>query len=331
MSYEPDPCPASSQLRFCARRSVSRALVLLVTLGVCGSATVARAETETDAEPDRADDSAAESEAVSDPALPDTAACLAAHVKAQALKKDTRFKEAQEQLLICSTASCPGPVIEDCGEWIGELDRRTPSLAFSVTLDGVESQEARVTLNGALITDREGITKVDPGRHVVRAELAPFPPREQVVFARDGGGTQVVDFEFETPKSASDATAADTSPPQATSRPTPTIVYPLLGLSAAGFASFGVFALIGNQRKGELEKECEPSCTDAQLQPMKNAYLIGDISLAVGAASLLGAAIVYLARPEQASEPGQDTALRVHPTFDLENRGSFGVVAVQAW
>ncbi|HEY6726400.1 MAG TPA: hypothetical protein VI197_20330 [Polyangiaceae bacterium] len=269
-----------------------------------------------------------DSEAVSE--QPDTAACLAAHVKAQALKKETRFKEAQEQLLICSTASCPGPVIEDCGEWIGELDRRTPSLAFSVTLDGVESQEARVTLNGDLITDREGITKVDPGRHVVRAELAPFPVREQVVFARDGGGTQVVDFEFETAKSAPGAPGMDSGPPEPASRPTPTIVYPLLGLSAAGFASFGVFALIGNQRKSELERECEPACSDEQLQPMKNSYLIGDISLAVGAASLLTATIVYLARPTDAT-PGQDVALQLHPVVGLEDRGSFGVVAVQAW
>jgi len=233
--------------------------------------------------------------------------------------------------LICSTASCPGPVIEDCGEWIGELDRRMPSLAFSVTLDGVESEEARVTLNGELITDREGITKVDPGRHVVRAELAPFPPREQVVFARDAGGTQVVDFEFESAKSEPGVSGMDSGLPETTSRPTPTIVYPLLGLSAAGFAGFGVFALIGNQRKAELETECEPSCTDPQLKPMKNAYLIGDISLAVGAASLLTAAIVYLARPTETSTPGQDTALQVHPVVGLENRGSFGVVAVQAW
>lgn len=331
MRYQPDPYPASLETSFSARRRARWARALMAVVGLSGWVSAASAEPAADTAPESPDEAGADSEAGLDPAPPDTAACLAAHVKAQALKKDTRFKEAQEQLLICSTASCPGPVIEDCGEWIGELDRRMPSLAFSVTLDGVESQEARVTLNGEAITDREGITKVDPGRHVVRAELAPFPPREQVVFARDGGGTQVVDFEFETPKSTSGATATDTIPPKSASRPTPTIVYPLLGLSAAGFASFGVFALIGNQRKGELEKECEPSCTDEQLQPMKNAYLIGDISLAVGAASLLTAAIVYLARPTEASAPGQDTALQLHPVVGLENRDSFGVVAVQAW
>lgn len=329
MRYEPGFKPAS-------RRSPFGAWAALLTVVLSSWAPAAHAETteeeasqDVDADSDASEPSA---DTTGSSEHPDTAACLAAHVKAQSLKKDTRFKEAQEQLLICSSASCPGPVIEDCGEWIGELDRRTPSLAFSVTLDGVESQEARVTLNGVLVTDREGITKVDPGRHVVRVELAPFEPREQVVFARDGGGTQVVDFKFESEKSSPDVMESYSSPPESTTRPTPVIVYPLLGLSAAGFAGFGVFGLIGNQRKAELEKECEPSCSDKQLQPMKNAYLIGDISLAVGAASLLSAAIVYLARPERATAaPGRDTALQLHPVVGLEDRGSFGVVAHRAW
>lgn len=332
MRYEPDPRPASHLPAFHARRS---ARALLTILCLSGWVSTAQAQAHADTTQASPDEDAVDTDTNPETATqgPDQAACLAAHAKAQALKKETRFKEAQEQLLICSTASCPGPVIKDCGEWIGELDRRTPSLAFSVTLDGVESEEAVVTLNGDTITDREGITKVNPGRHVVRVELAPFSPREQVVFARDGAGTLVVDFDFETPKSGTEpgVAAMDTLPPESTTRPTPTIVYPLLGLSAAGFASFGVFALIGNQRKSELEGECEPSCTDEQLEPMKNAYLIGDISLAVGAASLLSAAIVYLARPTRVYSPGQDTALHLHPVVGLDNRGSFGVVAAQAW
>src|SRR5690606_36374533 len=104
----------------------------------------------------------------------------------------------------------------------------------------------------------------------------------------------------------------------------------LLGLSAAGFASFGVFAWIGNERQRELEKECEPNCTDDEVQPMKNAYMIGDISLAVGAASLLGAGIIYLARP---SRPVMEEA-RAGLRLDIQpvvGKDSFGVVAAQTW
>ncbi len=275
--------------------------------------------------------SAAEAETETASEGPDQAACLAAHSKAQALKKETRFIEAQEQLFICSSASCPGPVIADCGGWIEELDRRTPSLAFSVRRDGVEAREASVSLDGKPVTDRSVVVKVNPGRHVVRVELAPFAPREEVVFARDAAGTQVVRIEFQTEKPVSEASAPSTaSYGDAYERPTPTIVYPLLGLSAAGFASFGVFAWIGNERQRELEKECEPNCTDDEVQPMKNAYMIGDISLAVGAASLLGAGIIYLARP---SRPVMEEA-RAGLRLDIQpvvGKDSFGVVAAQTW
>ena len=264
---------------------------------------------------------------------PDQRACLTAHSKAQTLKKETRFLEAQEQLFICSSATCPGPVIADCGRWLEELDRRTPSLAFSVRLDNVESQEARVVLDGKVVADRSGITKVDPGRHVVRVELPPFEPREEVVFARDGAGTQVVRFAFETEKpglepSPAPLAAQPSEPPQ---RPVPTVVYPLLGLSVAGVASFGVFAWIGNERQRELEEECEPSCTDDEVQPMKNSYMIGDVSLAIGVASLVSAGIIYLARPTKPAtqtEPGW--SLQVQPVVG-KKQSSLGVVAVQSW
>ncbi len=268
---------------------------------------------------------------------PDHAACLAAHAKAQELKRKTRFIEAQEQLYICSSASCPGPVIADCGGWIEELDQRTPSLAFSVKVDGVEASNASVTLDDEPVVDQSGVLKVDPGRHVVRAQVPSFDAHEEVVFARDGAGTQVVQFQFQTPKPIGEATEPgldimpQSEPP---GRPVPTVVYPLLGLSAAGLASFGVFALIGNQRKRELERDCEPDCTDNEVQPMKNAYAIGDVSLAVGAASLLTAGIVYLARPSTArTELETDPALSVvvHPVIGARSTSSFGVVAVQTW
>lgn len=267
---------------------------------------------------------------------PDQAACLEAHAAAQALRRETRFIEAQEKLLICSSATCPGPVIEDCGGWIGELERRTPSLAFSVKIDGIETQDGVVMLDGKAVTDRAGITKVDPGRHEVRIEMPPYDAREQVVFARDGAGTQLVNFDFTSSKQdeavAPAPSFSESSEPSDTrSRPTPVAVYPLLGVGGAGLISFGVFGLIGNQRKTELQEECEPDCTDEQLKPMKNAYLIGDISLAVGAVSLLTASVIYLTRPTESADLTHDTSFEIQPVVGVDRRGSFGVVAVQRW
>jgi hypothetical protein len=46
---------------------------------------------------------------------PSRAECLDAHRNAQELKQSAKFMEAQEHLLVCSSGSCPGAIISDCG------------------------------------------------------------------------------------------------------------------------------------------------------------------------------------------------------------------------
>jgi hypothetical protein len=125
---------------------------------------------------------------------------------------------------------------------------------------------------------------------------------------------RLVSFDFKSPQADPPSVPptevpASTAPPVfAATRPTPVIVYPLLGVAAAGFGAFGVFALLGKSKQGDLEDECQPNCTDSELAPMKRNFLIGDISAGVGAAALLSAGIIYLARP---TRPGSETATSV--------------------
>ena len=84
------------------------------------------------------------------------------------------------------------------------------------------------------------------------------------------------------------------------------MVYPLIGLGVAGLASFGVFSYLGKSKQDDLETSCAPSCTDADLEQMKQMYLIGDISAGVGAAALLAGTIVYLTRPTERADASGD-------------------------
>ena len=239
-------------------------------------------------------------DAAGDGTQPSRAQCLDAHHSAQELKQSSKLLEAQEHLAICSSGSCPGVVISDCGNWIAELEQLTPSMIFEVRRDGKEAFDAKLYVDGQPVVDRAHALKVNPGRHVVRAELPPFEAHEEDVVLAEGQRMRLISVEFAAKRSETAPNAAlSAPPPREMARPTPVLVYPLLGLGIVGLGSFGTFSVLGKSEQNKLEDSCEPHCTNEDLSTMKRWYAIGDISAGVGAAALIGAAVVYLARPSR--------------------------------
>ncbi len=231
---------------------------------------------------------------------PDRTSCLGAHRAAQELRQSGKLVEASAQLVICSSQSCPGPVISDCGTWIGELEEATPTLVFEVDADGKETQEAKLFVDQEPVTDWSHALKVNPGRHVIRAELPPFEPHEETVIAIEGRRMRLVSIQFASPKAAiADARPTPAAEAPTERRPVPVIVYPLLGAGIVGLAGFGVFGGIGRAKQTSLQQTCAPGCSDSDLQPMKTAYLVGDVAAGVGAAALVSAALFYFTRPTE--------------------------------
>lgn len=265
-------------------------------------------------------------------ALPSRGECLEGHRNAQELKQSSKFLEAQEHLQVCSAASCPGAIISDCGNWITELEQSTPSLVFQVRIDGKEALDATITVDGKVVTDRAHAFKVNPGRHTVRVELASFEPQEEDVVLPEGQRMRMIQVDFSAKPAAPPATtAAPPPPPKEIIRPTPVVVYPLLGLGLAGLAGFGTFSLLGRSEQNKLEDRCEPGCTDQDLTKMKRWYTIGDVSAGVGAAALLGAVIVYFARPSREVD-----ATEAKLSFELgpvrgATASSIGLGATRTW
>ncbi|HET9930968.1 MAG TPA: hypothetical protein VFQ35_09785 [Polyangiaceae bacterium] len=235
-------------------------------------------------------------------APPTRAECLQAHQSAQELKRNEQFMEAQEQLAVCSSMSCPGAIISDCGQWISELEQRTPSMVFDVQLDGKQAPNAKLFVDNQPVSEWSKAYKVNPGRHNVRAELAPFPPHEETLVLPEGQRMRLVAIIFDSPKASAAPGQGDTVPPPVAveqRRPTPGAVYPLLGVGVLGAASFTVFSLLGRSEQKALERDCAPMCTSSDMSAMKRDYVIGDLSAGVGAAALIGAAIVYFTRPSE--------------------------------
>jgi hypothetical protein len=254
--------------------------------------------------------------------------CLDAHRSAQELRKDGKLLESQEQLLICSSESCPGAIITDCGKWLTELEQATPSIVFDVRVEGKDTTAARVELDGRAIDDWSQAVKVNPGRHDVRVSVDGFEPYVESVLTPEGQRLKMVSAEFKKPVAA--APAAPTLSPKTIelTRPTPVGVYALLGVGVLGAGGFATFAAIGKTKQNQLDNDCMKvaPCTDTDLKPMRTMYLVGDISAGVGAAALIGAAVIYFTRPTVESS---STSFQVGSVGGY--RSSFGISASHAW
>lgn len=272
--------------------------------------------------------------AASDPSQPNRAQCLDAHRNAQELKQGGKLLEAQEHLAICSSGSCPGVVITDCGNWLAELEQSTPSMVFELRLDGKEAKLATVFVDDKPVADRTHAVKVNPGRHTVRVELPPFEPHEEDVVLPEGQRMRLISVQFTSkPKASTPATTETAPPPKQLVRPTPVLVYPLGALGIAGLGSFGAFAFLGRSEQTKLEDGCAPRCSNGELSRMKRWYTIADISAGVGAAALVGAAIVYLARPtHEVDRESAKVSLGVGPVgLGGSTASSVGLTASRTW
>ena len=259
------------------------------------------------------------------PSGPSRTACLDAHRNSQELRKEGKLLESQEQLLICSSETCPGAIITDCGKWLSEVDQLTPSLAFEVRVDGKDSSAAQVELDGRVLADWSKSVKVNPGRHDLRVVVQGFEPYTENLLTVEGQRLRVVSADFKTKQPD---VPKPLPPAPVYTRPTPTSTYVLLGVGVLGAAGFATFASIGKTKQNQLDNDCVKvmTCTDADLKPMKTMYLIGDISAGVGAAALLGATIVYFTRPTVET---LTTSFQVGTLGD--SRSSFGVSASHPW
>jgi hypothetical protein len=153
--------------------------------------------------------------------------------------------------------------------------------------------------------------RLDPGQHTFRFVLAPFSPSTETMLLGEGQRFRLVSVELALPNGER-STPSPTGPDRAarTKRPVPVVVYPLLGVGVVGIAGFVGFGLSGKAEQRRLERTCSPNCTESDLSTMRQRYLIGDISAAVGVGAMVGAGVLYLFRPKRpARESVSVTAL----------------------
>src|SRR5580704_14253945 len=65
--------------------------------------------------------------------MPDKMSCIAADTDGQSLRLAGKLLQARKRLAVCSAASCPTIVRDDCVERIADLEAAQPTVVFTAT------------------------------------------------------------------------------------------------------------------------------------------------------------------------------------------------------
>ncbi len=252
--------------------------------------------------------------------------CVSAYTRSQELKGGGKLREAREQLLVCAQAECPDFIKRDCSKWLSDVDATLPTVVFSAKQGGRDVTNVRVLSGDKVIAESLDGRAVpwDPGSATFVFESEDLGKKEVTLIVKEGQKAQTVEAVFGKSEGSTgveggiDSTAADDK----------TLAYVLGGVGIVGLGGFAFFGLSGNSDKNGLACADEKTCTDDDLDPIKQKYLFADISLGVGVVSL-GVATYLLLSPTKPAEPAKDSATALRFDVVPSSRGGFAAISGQ--
>ncbi len=215
----------------------------------------------------------------------DPQACVEAYEEGQKLRSEGSLQAAKERFLICADPGCPAITKSDCTTWVAEVEQSQPTIIFAVTdRAGKDATRVRITVDGELLLESlDGKAKpLDPGSHRIVVELEGEAPVERELVVREGEKNRKVDISFAPQDAGAGSGGGGISP----------ATWVLGGIGVAGIAVFATFGAMGLSEKSDAETSCAPNCSDDEVDSIRTKFLIGDIGLGVGVASLAAAVVV---------------------------------------
>jgi hypothetical protein len=127
--------------------------------------------------------------------------CIAANESAQVLRQAGKLRDAQSKLSICIASSCPGPVRDDCGQRLEDLQRAIPTVVFDIKdTAGRDLLGVQVSVDGnAPAAASVTAVPLDPGPHAFHFEAAGAPPVDKTLVLREGERDRRVSVVIESP------------------------------------------------------------------------------------------------------------------------------------
>ena len=216
-----------------------------------------------------------------------SAACVSAYEQAQEQRQSGKLLEALRHLQACAADACPAFIRSDCSTWYDDVRAEVPSVVFAARSAGRDLADVRVSLGPRVLASRiDGeALELDPGEYDFQFTAPGMQPLTQHVLISRGERNRLQRAELvPLPRDTlAGSGQASLSPPAQQSWVLPAIFG---GVAVLGLSSFGVFGALGRSGESRLETTCSPHCSQDQISSVRTQYVIADVSLAVGVASL---------------------------------------------
>ena len=260
--------------------------------------------------------------------------CIDANEKAQGMRKSEKLHAAEQTLLICVSASCPGPVRDDCAQRLTELRSVIPTVVFVVKDDADQDlSDVSVTMDDQPLASKLDGTAmaIDPGHHYSVIEAAGKQREERTLVIREGEKDRHERIVLVTAAVAAApvvpaAPVAEAPPPPEPEAPakdgkTQRIAGLVVGgVGAAGLVVGGIFGIVSKSTYNHaLSKECSNSASDCDptgVSDGKTAHsqaAVSTVAFIAGGALLAGGVVLYFTAPR--------AGVTVSPTVGMGSAG----------
>jgi hypothetical protein len=233
-------------------------------------------------------------------AAPSSAECAQAYEHAQEQRKSGQLMSARDTLWLCARDECPDFIHTDCLAWHAEVQAELPTLVFRATSEGRDLTEVTVAASGRVLATRlEGqIIELDPGEYDLSFSASGTEPKTVPFVVARGERNRLLRVELTPLRTASPAPISPVAPRFERSLAAPAI---FTGLALAGVGGFVALGAWGRSSESQLEQTCSPQCGSDRVADVRAKYVLADVSLGVGVASLALAAYSFFRQAPPAS------------------------------
>ncbi|MES1182463.1 MAG: hypothetical protein ABUL60_01540 [Myxococcales bacterium] len=207
-------------------------------------------------------------------------------------RKSGELIAARSTLQSCARDECPEFIRTDCTAWFAEVQEEVPTLVFAARSQGRDVSDVQVALGERVLAARlDGqVVELDPGEYdfVFRA-TSQRSLTQHFVIAR-GERNRLIQVELQPVAAA----VAEEPAERAMARPRSLLVPGIFaGVSVLGVAGFAGLGAWGHSNENRLQASCAPGCSDSRVSEVRTKYLLADVSLGVGVASLAVGAYLF--------------------------------------
>ena len=268
-------------------------------------------------------------------------ACRSAYAGGQKLAHQGQLVRAKKLLRSCAKPKCGAFLEHQCTLQYGQIEAEMPTVVPTATDEaGAPVLDVSLKVDGTALASRlDGrAVPINPGLHEFAFETRDGVVVKMKIMVVHGQRNRRLRVSVKRPAAQPDRTASSPPeadrPPAGADRPPPSTLvvsppapperhrsrwfttgsYVLLGAGLAGVGGYGVLTYWGRKDNDELAA-CSPTCPQSAVDHIDNLYLAANVSLAVGAAALLGGAYLVWRNHASYSVEVQPTGSGALATF----------------